>query len=362
MGDLGVLDDRGRPVVHGARCPARPPACTSRASRTRSAACSGSWRSTRRRSRGRSRAGARRPGAPATPCDGVRPGPGCRGRRAKGRTRQFGWAAPRPLTRWADGRSHPDRPRHVAAPAALRALPPTRSVHVLDDGGAGRDRVRRRPAPVAAQVLRRAGLGALHGRQPSRRVQDVPHRVGRAGRLARRAPRLHGVPPGTRDVRVRVGPHDPDFGAFHDVAAPLLAEHRRATDFFPQGALPANAFDVSSLPWAPFTGFNLTIGGDGWDHLAPIFTLGRYTERDGRTLLPWPCRCTTPPRTGSTRPGSSTSCRPSSRTRPGWRRPGGGVGARRMAETTRKVGAHMPHAVAAGPARRRPGPRRSPAR
>ncbi|MGW3562074.1 type A chloramphenicol O-acetyltransferase [Streptomyces sp. NPDC000963] len=81
-------------------------------------------------------------------------------------------------------------------------------------------------------------------------------------------------------------PHDPDFGAFHDAAAPLLAEHGRATDLFPQGAPPANAFDVSSLPWAPFTGFNLNIGGNGWDHLAPIFTLGRYTERDGRTLLP----------------------------------------------------------------------------
>lgn len=80
-------------------------------------------------------------------------------------------------------------------------------------------------------------------------------------------------------------PYDPDFGAFHDTAAPLLAEHARATEFFPQGPPPPNAFDVSSLPWASFTGFNLNIGGD-WDHLAPIFTLGRYTEREGRTLLP----------------------------------------------------------------------------
>lgn len=80
-------------------------------------------------------------------------------------------------------------------------------------------------------------------------------------------------------------PYDPDFGAFHDAAAPLLAEHSRATGFFPQGEPPPNAFDVSSLPWASFTGFNLNIR-DGWDHLAPIFTLGRYTERDGRLLLP----------------------------------------------------------------------------
>ncbi|MGA5426598.1 type A chloramphenicol O-acetyltransferase [Streptomyces koyangensis] len=80
-------------------------------------------------------------------------------------------------------------------------------------------------------------------------------------------------------------PYDPDFGTFHDTAAPLLAEHSRATDFFPQGDPPPNTFDVSSLPWAAFTGFTLDIR-DGWDHLAPIFTLGRYTEREARLLLP----------------------------------------------------------------------------
>lgn len=80
-------------------------------------------------------------------------------------------------------------------------------------------------------------------------------------------------------------PYDSDFGAFHEAAAPLLAKHSHATDFFPQGAPPANTFDVSGLPWASFTGFNLNIG-NAWDHLAPIFTLGRYTERDGHVLLP----------------------------------------------------------------------------
>ncbi|KLJ02242.1 type A chloramphenicol O-acetyltransferase [Streptomyces albidoflavus] len=80
-------------------------------------------------------------------------------------------------------------------------------------------------------------------------------------------------------------PYDPDFGTFHDAAAPLLAEHSRATDFFPQGNPPPNTFDVSSLPWASFTGFTLGIR-DSWDHLAPIFTLGRYTEREARLLLP----------------------------------------------------------------------------
>ena len=80
-------------------------------------------------------------------------------------------------------------------------------------------------------------------------------------------------------------PYDPDFGTFHDAAAQVHAEHAWATEFFPLGTPPANSFDVSSLPWTSFTGFTLNIDGGG-RHLAPIFTLGRYVERDGRTLLP----------------------------------------------------------------------------
>ncbi len=80
-------------------------------------------------------------------------------------------------------------------------------------------------------------------------------------------------------------PFDPDFGRFHERAAELLAEHRSATTFFPQGGAPPDTFDVSSLPWTRFTGFTLQIAG-GWDHLLPIFTLGRYERRGDRTVLP----------------------------------------------------------------------------
>ena len=54
---------------------------------------------------------------------------------------------------------------------------------------------------------------------------------------------------------------------------------------FPQGDLPANCFDVSSVPWTSFSSFSLQIDG-GTEHLLPIFTLGRYVERGTRTLLP----------------------------------------------------------------------------
>jgi chloramphenicol O-acetyltransferase type A len=80
-------------------------------------------------------------------------------------------------------------------------------------------------------------------------------------------------------------PFDHDFGAFHDAATRIVAEHAYTDDLFPQGPPPRNSFDVSSLPWTSFTGFTLDIDG-GSSHLAPIFTLGRYTERDGRVLLP----------------------------------------------------------------------------
>lgn len=54
---------------------------------------------------------------------------------------------------------------------------------------------------------------------------------------------------------------------------------------FPQSDTPANTFDVSSLPWTSFTGFTLNIR-DGWDHLLPIFTIGRHREEAGRTKMP----------------------------------------------------------------------------
>ena len=39
------------------------------------------------------------------------------------------------------------------------------------------------------------------------------------------------------------------------------------------------------LPWESFEGFNLNLQ-KGWGFLLPTFTLGKYTERDGRFTLP----------------------------------------------------------------------------
>lgn len=49
--------------------------------------------------------------------------------------------------------------------------------------------------------------------------------------------------------------------------------------------LPENSFTVSMLPWASFEGFNLNLQ-KGYAYLKPIFTIGKYTEQNGRYTLP----------------------------------------------------------------------------
>lgn len=58
-------------------------------------------------------------------------------------------------------------------------------------------------------------------------------------------------------------PFSTDFDRFHDIAAELLETHRSATTLFPEGEIPANSFDVSSLPWTQFTSFSLQIADGG---------------------------------------------------------------------------------------------------
>ncbi len=47
---------------------------------------------------------------------------------------------------------------------------------------------------------------------------------------------------------------------------------------------PENVFNVSMLPWAAFQGFHLQT--QGFDYLLPIFTMGRFQQKEGRCWLP----------------------------------------------------------------------------
>jgi len=48
---------------------------------------------------------------------------------------------------------------------------------------------------------------------------------------------------------------------------------------------PENVFNISSIPWVSFTGFNLNLPKDT-DYLLPIFTTGKYFEQNDKTWLP----------------------------------------------------------------------------
>lgn len=54
---------------------------------------------------------------------------------------------------------------------------------------------------------------------------------------------------------------------------------------FTKGNIPPNAFPISSIPWASFTGFNLNINNDG-DFLLPIITCGKYFNEENKVILP----------------------------------------------------------------------------
>lgn len=91
--------------------------------------------------------------------------------------------------------------------------------------------------------------------------------------------------PDTETFSVLTVPYDDDPARFHESAVATMERYRDDHRMFPQEDRPRNVFDISTLPGASFTGFALHVR-DGWDHLLPIFTIGRYRFVEGRTLMP----------------------------------------------------------------------------
>lgn len=50
--------------------------------------------------------------------------------------------------------------------------------------------------------------------------------------------------------------------------------------------VPQNVFTVSMIPWTTFDSFNLNLQ-KGYNYLLPIFTMGKYYQESGKTLLPF---------------------------------------------------------------------------
>ena len=64
-----------------------------------------------------------------------------------------------------------------------------------------------------------------------------------------------------------------------------VVEYSRSTRYAPKTGTPENSFNISMVPWLEFTACNINVFDDG-KFLLPIFTLGKYLERDGKRFLP----------------------------------------------------------------------------
>lgn len=77
----------------------------------------------------------------------------------------------------------------------------------------------------------------------------------------------------------------PDFPAFLSAYRSDMDRYGGDRAFSPKPGAPDNLFDISSVPWFSFTGFNLNLYTEGL-YLRPIFTIGRYQEQGGSTMMP----------------------------------------------------------------------------
>lgn len=80
-------------------------------------------------------------------------------------------------------------------------------------------------------------------------------------------------------------PFDDDFAVFYDACAKDMEAYMDARTLFPQRDMPKNLFAISSLPWIDFTSFNLNADLNT-PYFAPIFTIGRHFDQDGKKHMP----------------------------------------------------------------------------
>ncbi len=61
-------------------------------------------------------------------------------------------------------------------------------------------------------------------------------------------------------------------------------EYSKSTRYAPKEGTPTNSFNISMVPWLEFTAFNINVFDEG-KFLLPIFTMGKFFEREGRRFL-----------------------------------------------------------------------------
>ena len=76
-----------------------------------------------------------------------------------------------------------------------------------------------------------------------------------------------------------------DYAAFLRDYEQDVARYSKSTRYAPKEGTPANSFNISMVPWLEFSAVNINVFDDG-KFLLPIFTMGKYFERDGKRFLP----------------------------------------------------------------------------
>lgn len=83
---------------------------------------------------------------------------------------------------------------------------------------------------------------------------------------------------------------DANFSIFHRHFLQDMDQYSQVKDFMAKPNEPGNTFTISCIPWIDFTSFNLNIYDDA-RYLKPIFTMGKYTETEGKVSLPLSIQC-----------------------------------------------------------------------
>ena len=78
---------------------------------------------------------------------------------------------------------------------------------------------------------------------------------------------------------------DGNIHHFQDVYSEDVARYGHNLSYWPKGQSPGNIFFISAIPWVSFTSFNINVA-NMQNFFAPMFTLGKYYNQDGKILLP----------------------------------------------------------------------------
>ena len=76
-----------------------------------------------------------------------------------------------------------------------------------------------------------------------------------------------------------------DYSEFLENYQADVQKYSTSTRYAPKKGTPANSFNISMVPWLEFTAMNFNVYDEG-KFLLPIFTMGKFFERDGKRYLP----------------------------------------------------------------------------